>query len=207
MATQTAHARAGFAPGRSSKITTACIRRAPDPKTKTGVLCLRKALRSKNYFLQGNRLGLRHGLSQTDDPVALFELAALFEELDALEALENITFGRNSTGPFEAAMLGHKRCGGIQTVSGLPLTLPRLNPRDATHTLKCTRTALSLPTFTRAHPSSTDSLSFTDPLRGRPCANVSNSKRISNKTRNEEANCRASKQYFSGRTDKPVDSK
>jgi hypothetical protein len=49
------------------------------------------------------------GLAETLDAVAVLPLAALLEESDALEALEDIAFDDDATaGGFETGMLGHK---------------------------------------------------------------------------------------------------
>jgi len=55
------------------------------------------------------RLSLLRGLRlrKTDDFLPGLELATLLEKFHALEALENVTLGRNSAGPFETAMLRH----------------------------------------------------------------------------------------------------
>jgi len=50
-------------------------------------------------------LGVGAGLAEADDLVAVLELAALAEEIDALEALEDVSFRGDGAGTFEAAML------------------------------------------------------------------------------------------------------
>jgi hypothetical protein len=54
---------------------------------------------------KGRRLRVGFGLWQTNHALADLELAALFEQFHALEALEDVTFGGNGAGTFEAAML------------------------------------------------------------------------------------------------------
>ena len=53
-------------------------------------------------------LCLAFGLAEAGDAVAGFPLAALFEEFDALEALEDVAFGASGAGGSETAMLRHK---------------------------------------------------------------------------------------------------
>ena len=62
----------------------------------------------KKLNISGYKLCFGHCLAQADHLVPSLELTALLEKLNTLEALENVAFGRNSTGPFETAMLGHK---------------------------------------------------------------------------------------------------
>ena len=45
------------------------------------------------------------GLGQVHHAAPLFPLAALFEQIDALETLENVALGCDGTGGTEAAML------------------------------------------------------------------------------------------------------
>ena len=66
-------------------------------KREAGSPCRRVAV--------GLRLGL--GLAEANDFVAILELPALAEQLDTLEALENVAFRRNGAGAFETAVLGH----------------------------------------------------------------------------------------------------
>jgi len=77
----------------------------------TEKVCLPKRL--ANIFqrladAQALRLRFWSGFAKTEDPVSDLELAALGEKLDAFKALEDVAFSGNCTGPFEAAMLGHK---------------------------------------------------------------------------------------------------
>jgi len=58
--------------------------------------------------MNGADLRFGHRLAKADDFVPGLELPALLEKLDAFKALENVAFSGNGTGPFEAAMLGHK---------------------------------------------------------------------------------------------------
>jgi len=53
-------------------------------------------------------LCLAFGFAEAGDAVTGFPLAALFEEFDALEALEDIAFCASGAGGSEAAMLRHK---------------------------------------------------------------------------------------------------
>jgi hypothetical protein len=53
------------------------------------------------YWLRGNRLGF----SQAGNPVALFPLAAFFEDFDAFKAFEDIPLGAQSTCCPETTML------------------------------------------------------------------------------------------------------
>ena len=48
------------------------------------------------------------GLGQADDFAAVFPLAALFEQLDSLEALQDVALGDDGAGSFYAAVLRHK---------------------------------------------------------------------------------------------------
>ncbi len=58
------------------------------------------------------------GLAQTLDTIALLPLAALLEQGDAFEALEDIAFDDEAAGHgLETGMLGHKS-GSIMVVSG-----------------------------------------------------------------------------------------
>ncbi len=59
------------------------------------------------------------GLGQPDGALAFFPLAALFEELDALEALEDRAFSGGGTGGFERIVLGH---GGFLGLRGRETT-------------------------------------------------------------------------------------
>jgi hypothetical protein len=45
------------------------------------------------------------GFAQAGDSIAVFPLAALFEDFDALEALEDVPFCAGSAGGAQAAML------------------------------------------------------------------------------------------------------
>ena len=47
------------------------------------------------------------GLAETGDAVAFFPLATLFQDGDALEALEDVAFDDDAGGTLEAFMLGH----------------------------------------------------------------------------------------------------
>ena len=47
------------------------------------------------------------GLANADDALALLPLAALFENGDAFETLQDITFDDDAFGTLEAVMLGH----------------------------------------------------------------------------------------------------
>jgi hypothetical protein len=60
-------------------------------------------------FTGAQGLNVRLGLGQIHHAAALFPRAALFEQVDALETLENVALGCDGTGGTEAAMLGHKR--------------------------------------------------------------------------------------------------
>lgn len=53
-------------------------------------------------------LGVRLCFGKTDDPAAVFPLAALFEQFDALETLQDVAFRDNSAGSSKTSMLGHK---------------------------------------------------------------------------------------------------
>ena len=53
-------------------------------------------------------LGVRFGFAKADDAVALFPLAAAFEDFDAFEAFENVALGAKRAGAFETTMLSHK---------------------------------------------------------------------------------------------------
>jgi hypothetical protein len=48
------------------------------------------------------------GLRQVHHAATLFPLSALFEQVNALETLQDVAFGRNGAGGTKAAMLGHK---------------------------------------------------------------------------------------------------
>ena len=63
------------------------------------------ALRS-TYRQRTLNVGL--GLGQVHHAAALFPNAALFEQIDALETLENVALGCNGAGGTKAAVLGHK---------------------------------------------------------------------------------------------------
>jgi len=45
------------------------------------------------------------GLAQTLHAIAALPLSALFEEIDALEALQDVTFNDEAVGPLETLML------------------------------------------------------------------------------------------------------
>jgi hypothetical protein len=57
--------------------------------------------------LKTRGLALVFGLRKSDRGLAGFPFAALLEEFDALEALENGTFAADSGTGLEAVMLGH----------------------------------------------------------------------------------------------------
>jgi hypothetical protein len=61
------------------------------------------------------RLNVGLGLGQIHYATALFPLAALFEQVDALETFEDVALGCDGAGGTEAAMLGHKRLLGVKT--------------------------------------------------------------------------------------------
>ncbi len=52
-------------------------------------------------------LRFRLGFRQTDRALAFFPLAALFEQFNPLEPLENGTLATGSTANFERCVLGH----------------------------------------------------------------------------------------------------
>ena len=52
-------------------------------------------------------LGLRFGLGQADRAFAFFPLAALLEEFDTLETLEDRTLTAGATGYFERCVFRH----------------------------------------------------------------------------------------------------
>jgi hypothetical protein len=53
-------------------------------------------------------LRVRFCFRKADDLAALFPLAALFEQLDAFETLQDVPFGDNGAGSSETAVLRHK---------------------------------------------------------------------------------------------------
>jgi len=57
--------------------------------------------------LKTRELTLVLGLRKSDRGLAVFPFAALLEEFDALEALENGTFAADSGAGLEAVVLGH----------------------------------------------------------------------------------------------------
>ena len=54
------------------------------------------------------RLRVRLGFRKPDHLAAFFPLAALFEQLDALETLQNVAFRDDGAGSSETAMLRHR---------------------------------------------------------------------------------------------------
>lgn len=52
-------------------------------------------------------LNVRFRFRQAEHLAALFPLPALFEQFNALETLQDIAFGRDRAGAFQAAMLRH----------------------------------------------------------------------------------------------------
>jgi hypothetical protein len=61
--------------------------------------------------------------AKSNDLVTRLVLASLFEQLDTLKAFQNVAFGSDGTGAFEASMLGHKNKKGPYTVqSGPPVS-------------------------------------------------------------------------------------
>jgi hypothetical protein len=57
-------------------------------------------------------LDVRLGLADADDALAFFPLAALFENGDAFETLQDITFDDDAFGTLETVVLGHGgKCG------------------------------------------------------------------------------------------------
>jgi hypothetical protein len=54
-------------------------------------------------------LGIGHRFAKAENLVPVLELATFLEKLDAFKAFEDVAFSGNCTGPFEAAMLGHKK--------------------------------------------------------------------------------------------------
>ena len=59
------------------------------------------------------------GLAETGDAIASFPLTALLEQVDALEALQDVAFDdETAAGGLETGMLGHKS-GLVNVVSGL----------------------------------------------------------------------------------------
>ena len=75
-------------------------------------VCARNRSRpfSQGYAVayQHEALRFRHRLAQANDLVTCLELTTLGEQFNAFEALEDVAFCGNGTGPFEAAVLGHK---------------------------------------------------------------------------------------------------
>ena len=59
------------------------------------------------WFL-GDWLGFRLGLAEADDAVAVFPLAAFFEDFDAFETLEDVALCAEGAGSTKARMLSHK---------------------------------------------------------------------------------------------------
>jgi hypothetical protein len=59
----------------------------------------------REKFLQTNQSSVFFGLAQAGDAVALFPLASLLEHLDALEALEDISFAAQSGSGAQTTML------------------------------------------------------------------------------------------------------
>jgi len=57
------------------------------------------------------RLDVGLGLAETLDAVARFPLAALFEDVDALETLQDVALNDETVGALETFVLGH---GGIK---------------------------------------------------------------------------------------------
>ena len=53
-------------------------------------------------------LNVRLGLGQVHHATAFFPLAALFQQLNPLETLQNVPFGYDSAGSSKTAMLRHK---------------------------------------------------------------------------------------------------
>jgi hypothetical protein len=56
-------------------------------------------------FTRGSNLGL--GLAQALDAVARFPLAALFEQIDALETLQDVALNDDTAGTLETFVLRH----------------------------------------------------------------------------------------------------
>ena len=54
------------------------------------------------------------GFGQVHHAATLFPQAALFEQVDALETLEDVALGCDCAGGTEAAMLGHKGFFGLK---------------------------------------------------------------------------------------------
>jgi hypothetical protein len=57
--------------------------------------------------MESRSLDLRKRLPETDDAVAFLPDAALFEQLDTLEAFENVTFHDEALRTLETFVLGH----------------------------------------------------------------------------------------------------
>jgi len=70
---------------------------------KKGRLVLKPRPALKGTEAVGLDVGL--GLAETGDAVALFPLATLFQDGDALEALEDVAFDDDAGGTLEAFML------------------------------------------------------------------------------------------------------
>jgi hypothetical protein len=72
-------------------------------KTKKQAALELPAVREK-----AQKLNVGLGLAQTLDAIAFLPLAALLEERDALEALEDIAFDDETAAGFETVVLGHR---------------------------------------------------------------------------------------------------
>lgn len=59
-------------------------------------------------FNLSTALSVRFRFGKTDDLTAVFPLAALFEQLDSLETLQDVAFSDDRAGSFKTAMLRHK---------------------------------------------------------------------------------------------------
>jgi hypothetical protein len=59
-------------------------------------------------MVQAHASHVRLGLRQADYFSAFLPLSALLQEIDALETFQDVAFGRDGAGAFQAAMLRHK---------------------------------------------------------------------------------------------------
>lgn len=70
-------------------------------------------------YCGGGDLDVGKGLPQTDHAVAFFPGSTLFQQFNALEALEDVTFDDEAAGTLEALMLGHGVIGESVTSDAL----------------------------------------------------------------------------------------
>lgn len=73
-------------------------------------------------------LGVRLCFGEADDLAAFFPLAALFEELDPLETLQNVALSDDRAGSSKTAVLRHKLEMSAQTSAKLTIFKCQLRP-------------------------------------------------------------------------------